>query len=285
MNGGSNYVVVGDNRLAVIKFFHLDPGAVGADLRAMFNAGQTKVTFVLWYCRGAGEAGIAIPSDGGRLSDVHAQNLQSLFAMATQIGFSEIVLRFATEWYSAPEEWTSWDQGMFTENAYFIAHALSLVTPTYCDLGLELAGDYRGSQVRDYVTQMYQRFMSMPFPVTFSASTGFQAKGHMIAFVKSLKNAGCPPPALYLVDVYGNEFNKLKAVRDGLAAVRQSGKPVVVQECYYNDKNAALAIKRTKKELKLKIPTVYQWPLPRGQSDNFSNYVTPPVQFNQYKNV
>ncbi len=285
--GGSNYVMYDtqgyretdtwsspDNLKLVIGHYHLSPSKVNAQLRAMFKNGQRKIAIVIWYNDFTVDPNIdrhTIQSNSGRLPSQQEQNFKNVLGQIKNIGYNEIIIRFAGQGSSDPGGWNNWQEPQFQKNWNFIYNTINTAETTLgspssikrvYDLGVELGGLTKGQTI-PYVDKLWRNF-SFRFPNL--KSTGFSiayAPGRLDRLIKTLKATGRTPNE-YAIDIYDGVTNGLQRIKNELRSNGESSKTIVIQETYYNDaQNYQILIDAIKNNA-LNVRYIMQWPLRRN---------------------
>jgi hypothetical protein len=272
----------------VVGHYHLDPVKVNTQLQDMYNKGQRKLAIMIWYSRllpgiTAPTWGHLIKSDGGRMTEQHEQNLAAVLNKISQIGYNEVMLRFATQGTSDPGGWTAWNEPLFQENWNFVYNAVHLsetvlgntaVRRTY-DLGVELGG-LTGGQTVPYIKKLWSNYV---FAFGNVRSYGFSiahAPGRLARLISDLRTTG-NLPGEYAADIYGNEGGAINTIAAELQQAGELAKPLVVQECYYNDATAFSELLNTSLQRGVKLRCMMQWPIQRGSAIPHFSMNYPPV--------
>jgi hypothetical protein len=306
--GGSNYVMhsVGEYMTdprdevwvrevrPVIGTYHLAPETVRQQLLTMFANGQRRLALVLWFTDLSPFAGIALDeryghvvnSRLGRLLPIHEANLRSVLRLIREVGYLEVIFRFATQDGSAPWEWTQWNEAAYLKNLSFITTTREVVEQelgsgpvavTY-DLDAELGGRFDG-QSQPYLVRLWREYVNR---YGTARTVGFSlvgTPGRLSRLISDLDQAGSRP-AEYAVDIYGNEASTLTSIGEVLRSANESAKPLIVLEVYYNDATTAAEVERARRVVP-QIRTLLQWQLERGVPQNHFS-VHYPERFENY---
>lgn len=291
--GGSNYVFYDMGRAftdrnawndcgelkPVIATYHLNPNTVFTQLAAMRQGGQQKITLLVWYTRfdnpgGCGNYvwGHVVSSTGGHLIPQHQENLRQIVTLIRDLGFNELDFRFETQSESDPGEWTQWNESLYQENRNFIFNTRSIVEQVLTnssvkrryDLDAELVGE-DNDQAKPYVKRLWTDYNAAYGKAdTYGFSLAAVRPGLATFMIDTYDETSFGRPNLYAFDVYGDEYNTLQYLSDELASRGEQQKPIVIQEAYYNDAQAAQNFRLAKQNLGLNITHVMQWPVARG---------------------
>lgn len=280
----------------VIGSYHEDPAAVRRQMEAMYADGQRKLAFMLWFddfsrrpeLEGRETHGHLVNAAGGRLLPVHRENIRQLLRLMTEVGYTELVFRFAARGEADPREWTEWDEARYLENWSVTVDTKALIDAevrggplrVIYDLEAELGGITHLGQTRAYAIRLWGdwvRRFGTAGTVGFSLIPG----PHLFTTANAIYDLAGARPEMYAYDIYGDEFDKLKMVRDEMRIAGEHLKPVIVQEAYYNDFLASEEILRAFGELGLHIRYVMQWPWRRYSGNPHFN-VDYPEEFVAY---
>ena len=262
----------------IIANYHLDPGKVNKQLQDLYDHGQYKIAVVLWHMQllpahTDDTWGHLVKSDEGRLIAQHEQNLIAILDKINQIGFNEVMLRFAPQGQNDPTNWRSgWNEPLFQENWNFIYNTIRLceselqnsaVRRNY-DLGVELGGRIEG-EADSYVKKLWSNYLYVFGNVRSYGFSIAHDPGRLTRLIRTLRSAGALPTE-YAVDIYGNEGQAINVITNELSQVGELAKQIVIQESYYNDATAFSEFINTSRQNCLKLRCIMQWPLQRGMS-------------------
>ncbi len=276
----------------VVGHYHLNPAKVNAQLEDMYNKGQRKIAIMIWYSRllpgiTTDTWGHLVKSDGGRMTAQHEQNMAAVLNKVRQLGYNEVMLRFATQGTSDPGGWAVWNEPLFQENWNFVYNAINLsentlrntaVRRTY-DLGVELGGLTNGQTV-PYIKKLWSNYV---YVFGNTRSYGFSiahAPGRLARLISDLRSTG-NLPGEYASDIYDNAGGAIGTIATELQQAGELSKPLVVQECYYNDAAAFAEMTGTALQRGVKLRCMMQWPVQRGSSIPHFSMNYPPV-YNEF---
>lgn len=306
--GGSNYPVYdvqnyinggawnAQNIKLAVGDYHLNPNTVKLQLKKMYDRGQRKIALPIWFSvYNSNVTGTRtkhlVKINGGDMSTQHKQNLKDLLDAIKLQGYNEVSVRFMQQWLSHPKGWTNgWDETMYQQNWNFIVKTVRLVNTqlansniriTY-DLGGEIGGITRG-QTEAYVRRLWRDYCTVFGNVNTVGFSLAYNKTRLDDYIANLKATNIPLPAEYALDIYSLDFSvELKEVNDVLTAHNEKHKNVIIQETHYNDHDTFEDIIREGIKNNLRIRTIYQWPIDKGQTGHFSMNYTEKYQVPAY---
>jgi hypothetical protein len=224
----------------------------------------------------------------GVLHSQHRANMRAILANLRQIGFQEVVIRFASSGRGDPWGWSAWDPQQYATSRDFVLSTMAAVEqergtlPVVYDLDIEKGGVEQG-QGRPYTRALWADYLAQ-YPAARAIGFSIAASGggsitlgatRLQLLLDDLRAAGGVPGRIGL-DVYGEEFATLREVVPVLRAAGMSHTPVLVTEAYYNDPAVATAVARARAEVGLNITYLLQWPLARGSPiPHFSMHYPP----------
>jgi hypothetical protein len=310
--GGSNYVTYSVGRYLVepteevwyrdgelrpvIGTFDADSAAVHRQLLSMYANGQRRIALVLWYddfsydlyLQGRDVHGHIVNSGLGRLPARQEESLRRVLRLVQEVGYQDLIFRFATQNGSRAFYWTSWNESRYQKNWSFIQSVRQVVEEEtrggamrlLYDLDVELGGIHHLGQGRQYVVRMWRDYTRRFDP---STSIGFSiayAPGLVAAHLAALDDAG-PRPSTLGVDLYSDEYIAIAEISRELRQMRASRMPIIVQEVYYNDQEAGDKIRRAREVYGVNVRYILQWPLARtAHQPHFSMHY--PAEFDAY---
>jgi hypothetical protein len=294
--GGSNYVLysAGEYKTTqtddvwfrpgvlkpVIGLYHQQPELVRQQLRDMYARGQRKIALFLWYVEsipaGTGTDGVhghVVDASAGALLPQHKQNLQNLIRDIENTGFTGMQFRFAAQSPCSPGEGYQkcWN---FLESTVRLVVATATKLDVIFDLDNE-AGGSKADHVVSYSDGFWRDFHAKGL-ASIAKTYGFSvaaAPGRLTKMVQRFGSVG-NRPSVYAITLYDNIGERMREISQELASLGESGKPIIVQETYYNDPQVAADLRTYAKQFGVNIQYVMQWPLTRGLK-HFSVDFTP----------
>lgn len=279
----------------VIGTYHLAPQTVRQQLADMAAKGQKQIALMLWYMPipssadtdGDGVYGHVVDSSLAQLRQQHKDNVIALLADIRCSGFNKLYFRFATQGGADPSGWASWDETQFQQNWNFIHNTRTLVdkemegsaVEVIYDLSAELGGITSGQAVQ-YTKGLWQN-VTYVFGTTHTYGYSFAtAPGRLPTMIGIYDQTGARP-SMYAFDIYGDETNTMAYLAAELSAAGEQGKPVLVQETFYNDAVANAGLRSAAAAHGLDLLSILQWPEARGATTaHFSmNY---PAEYGAY---
>lgn len=293
--GGSNYVMyqVGDEYLKngegwfrpgvlqpVVATFHQQKKEdVSAQLKAMADSGQRKISIMIWHDHltldeygDDGVYGHVIDSAGGVLKPQHANNLKELLAVVRPVGFNELIVRFAQQGDAWPQEWKEWSEALYQENTAFIFSTRRLVLDAMegsdmkitFDLGAELGGIERG-KITQYTERLWRDYTD-----AFGAndSFGFSIAGHpsrIRRWISVADKVGIRPSS-YALDLYSHIPEWMPQMVPEFAAAGVEDPKIIILETYWNDTRALKELQQVAEDFNFEYEFLMQWPLRRGSA-------------------
>lgn len=281
--GGSNYITInGSMDEPVIGTYHQHPDTVAADLRDMFEHGQRQITLVLWFA----PVDFApehvwhhvCDSSGGALCEQHRANLISLIAVITQVGFTELHLRFGPQGRALVREWIggiSQNQALFDEICAFTLDTIRLVEAAkgslkvIYDLSVEHAWEVWNTNPthRAYCMNLWRNYLNAGLdPAITCAFSVIHGAPGLQPMLLRIQQARLPFPGCYCFDVYGAsghdyEYQVLTGIVPVLTSFGQITKPIYIQETNYNDAISCADIRRALVDAPtLNFASIFQWP-------------------------
>jgi hypothetical protein len=268
----------------VIGTYHEDSLTVQCQLAEMFDAGQRRIALVLWFDDLSGVPrlrtqpvyGHTVNARADSLLPQHAANLRALVTHIRELGFAQLVVRFAGQGQSRPKEWTVWNETEYQRNRRFIWSTIRLVErtrrelPVLYDLDIEGGGIDTGQQ-RQYVRRLWQDYVAtFPLERTIGVSVAASARfdptlgGRRLATLLADYDSVGRRPSILAVDIYEWPKRSLVAIGRSLAAARTPGIPVIIMESYYDDTETRDAIADVRAAGAVNVVSVFQWPLARN---------------------
>jgi hypothetical protein len=256
----------------VVGHYHLNATKVNNQLADMYNNGQRKIAIPIWFAsfnnNGNETYGHLIQSRGGSMTVQHIANYKAVLNKIADIGYKEVIIRFAPQSRNNPKEWdTTWNETIFQENWNFENKAIKIgdsvlgargVKHMY-DLSVELGGITKGQSAK-YAKKLWQNYVTVfgnKQSYGFSIANGTGRLAKMIENLRSTNNL----PAEYAVDIYKNVDNALTTVANELAEANELHKPFILQECYYNNSKIFDTIMNSVVKNKLRLRFIMQWPV------------------------
>jgi hypothetical protein len=262
----------------VIGTYHLGPQTVRDQLADMAAKGQKQIALMLWYM--PIDAGTDGDGDGvyghvldSSLSELRPQHKDNLIALLTDIrcaGFNRLYFRFATQGGSDASGWAAWNEPQFQQNWNFLANTRTLVDTEMTGSGVEVVydlsaelGGITSGQAGDYTKKLWQN-VTYVFGTTHTYGYSFAtAPGRLTAMIGIYDQTGARP-SMYAFDIYGDETNTMNYLASELTAAGDQGKPIVVQETFYNDAQANTGLRGGAAAHGLDLRSIFQWPMARG---------------------
>lgn len=299
--GGSNYTItrLGDTPgtfqgiETLVGTFHQDPDRFRSVLQAMYSAGQRKLSLVLWYteatlpnCR----AELLLQIKNGSFCPQYITNVQQIVSYVQQLGFNEVVVRFAALGTN-PATWSTLDQrliGIVSGAIQIVRSAIQTVTrpsndfQVYYDLCPECGGRPEG-QTTQFALALYHDYLIRYGPSdTFGASIAYYP-GRIQQYVEAVRAAGLPLPPQIALDVYATEGAEaeLLRVQQELQRLGLAERPVTILESHYNNGLFSQAVFKARNYFALNARTVYQWQLDGQRGFHFD--IQEPMEFESYK--
>ena len=300
--GGSMYCNInGTPNFNLVGRFHENRTLIETQLREMYANGQRHIGVILWFMPMNWPN---IPPDhtwnhtcdsyGGRLFAQHSQNVADFVRLIRQIGFEELHFRFAPQggvaWVA---NWTTWNQTQFNENAAFMHSVRALVEADKGELRLvyDLAVEHGNEKFdttplhRQYCIELWRSYVTAYGPADSCGFTVIHGGAGVRAMLNRIREAGLPFPSCYCVDSYGFEYVALTGVQNELVSAGETGKPIFLQETFYNDPQVATDVRRAVQETGMNLAGVYQWPIVRGTDPHSQFYDLFPRAFDNYANL
>jgi hypothetical protein len=290
--GGSNYVIYSAGEYLtnqteevwykpgvlapVIGTYHLNPTLVKQQLTDMYAHGQRKISLFLWYSEafpsGKGTNGVyghMVSAQTGALLDQHKSNLINLIKLIEEIGYTGMQFRFATQSACKDAYPTCWK---FVESTIRLVVATKQKIDVIFDLDNEAGGEDAPNKV--FYTAGFWRDFHATGLNNIAKTYGFSmgaAPGKLTKMVSRLNGVGVRP-SVYAFTIYDDIDLRLKEISQELKALGESGKPIIVQETYYNSESVANDFKTGATKYGLNIQYIMQWPLIKGQKHFSVNY-------------
>jgi hypothetical protein len=294
ITGGSNYVNInGSYDNPVIGTYHRFPEVVEANLNAMFEHGQRKITLVCWYAPLTFPAahehlwGHIVDSFGGVMFEQHQQNLIDLLALIRAIGFNQINFRFGATATAYVTQWEQWNPPQFNENWSFVNSVRNLILANtdlkvVFDLQVESANsELATNPLRElYARRLWRLYTTEHGTEDSCGYSVIHGVDGLQAMWRAFDIGHLPRPACYCFDVYDREYLVLTTASDALTAAGEIEKPVYIQETNYNDAQSYADIKLALSEKPLNFQCIFQWPKVRDQPDVFPDVF--PKRFDNY---
>jgi hypothetical protein len=264
----------------VIGTYHLAPQTVRSQLADMKSKGQKQIALMLWYmpigastdADGDGVYGHVVDSSLAQLRPQHKDNLVALLSDIRCAGFNKLYFRFATQGPADASGWAAWDEAMFQQNWNFIHNTRTLVdgemaasgVEVVFDLSAELGGITTG-QAALYTKKLWQN-VDYVFGTEHTYGYSFAtAPGRLTTMIGIYDETG-KRPSMYAFDIYGDETNTMAYLASELKAAGEQGKPIVVQETFYNDAQANSGLRGGATAQGLDLRAMFQWPSARGSA-------------------
>lgn len=280
--GGSNYIAINGDfpHNPVVGRYHEFQTTAEAELRSMYEHGQRKVTFTIYYCPLNFPAahdhlwGHVVDSQGGTLCDQHRANLTALLSLIQAIGYNELHLRFAAQGKARVSEWTEWEPAQFSENSDFVLGTCQLVEDgkgtlkVVYDLAMEHGREAWTTNAihRMYCMSLWRNYIAAGLDPGLSCfCTVIHGGNGMTPMLQRLHDTRAPFPGVYCFDNYSYEYATLTSAFRAMTAFGEQAKPVFMQETYYNDAHTYSEIKRALAATPgLNFAGIFQWPHVRG---------------------
>ncbi len=265
---------------------------VQSQLATMYSNGVRSIRFIIWHMTDAtGQTWGVIPSAGGAITEPYKTNLINYLTDIKNAGFARVTVSFGPEWTNAPDQ-TNYDSTKFNENWNFIASIRPLIkqygpADTRIDLlneGAPSAGVSTYNQISDYLTKMYQNYVTTFGTSDVTVSVIGPSDGgtnRLQNLINILNNSGKGQPNWYEVHIYNTAdtqttFNDLIA-EDNILNANSLTQPLVIGEAYYNNQNVASGIMNFINSHSRKIQEVIEWP-----KTNSCSFVSPPYSVDNY---
>lgn len=270
------------NMRPVIGTYHLAPDTVRKQLALMFANGQRKLALDLWYsdrssdpdCQDSGVCAHMVNSRYGKLFPQQETNLKNLLHDIDHQGFELIELRFATQGFADPLQWSNWDEEKYASNWSFISSTINLVQTEIADLHVKVIYDLclelggvdagMGLQYSKRLWSDYVKKYGSHNTLGFSYATAPQRFTQSISIYDQVGVR----PDIYGFDIYGDEFNTFSYLKSEMETAGETSKPIIANEVYYNDPITYNQLVEVRSQLQLNIKFLLQWPLRRGDPGN-----------------
>lgn len=266
---------------------------VRKQLAAMRAAGM-RATRLFLYHASEGE-GDLIPSAGGRLMEPYRTNLVQYLQDLRAAGFASVTVAFNPWAANDPIGYTkvAYDPSTFEENWQFIRDVRPLVKQygpptTRFDLLNEGAPDWWQPGLRDYVTEMWKRYVDAfgNADATISAITNPGTPGgsgsRLQTFIPALRATERPLPTWF--DVHPSwsaaALTDLRRVDEFLSSEGLT-QPLTIAELAYDNPQVAAAVVAFRRESTRPVLEVMEWPLEHGGT-TFSKCPTAPYRIAAY---
>lgn len=262
----------------VIGTYHLNKSLVNSQMKEMYDNGQRKISFVLWFIpqetmpsavTTSNVWGHTVGMISSSLSGQHQSNVKELIRKASQIGYNEIIFRFAGAASADPSDWNTWNENMYQRYWNLVVNTRALITDsvlngvkvTY-DLGVEYGGVSK-NQKSSFVRRLWSDYVQ-----TFgnNDSYGFSiawGKGRLSKLIQDFDSTGVRPNS-YAIDMYSNIYEGLGEVKKELNNVGEGNKKIVILETYSSNQDIRDVFLKAKKDFNLNIPFIIQWPLEKN---------------------
>lgn len=293
VTGGTNYAVYdlgayGTNPIEanwgylqfVIPHYDRNPQLVQQQITAMCDAGQKKITLILWF-HNEGYDNWRVNASTGKMSPLMEDNLKQVLLLiknqknhSMEPCFNELHFRFANAGAAVnPNNWTVWNETQYLQNKSFIWYTRNIVKNELADasiqllfdLGLELGG-VSNAQTKAYTTRLWSDYTK-----SFGKSDtyGFSSIGNKFLSLIAVYDSVGVRPDWYAVDVYDSIDTILKTMLSDMKTKNEQAKPVIIQETYFNHSTAFSQIKSAQ-SAGMNIYTIMQWQLEQGKGPHFS---------------
>ena len=246
---------------------------VRQQLAAMRAAGMRAMRLIFYHA--SQPLDNLVPSTGGRLAEPFRTNLVRYLQDLRAAGFASVTVAFNPWVANDPIGYTNvpYDPSLFEENWQFIRDVRPLVkqygpATTRLDLLAEGAPDYWQPQLRDYVMELWKRYVDEfgNTDATISAITNPGTPGgsgsRLQNFIPALRETGRALPTWF--DVHPSwsaaALTDLRGVDEYL---RSEGltQPLIVAELAYNNPENAAAVAAFTHESARPVLEVMEWPL------------------------
>ncbi|QHI68847.1 hypothetical protein [Tichowtungia aerotolerans] len=293
--GGSNYVMydVADEYLKggqgwfrpgvlrpVVGTFHLqEKEDISAQLKAMADSGQRKISIMMWHdhltpeqLAAGGVFGHVLASNGGVLLPQHEQNLKELLALVQESGFNELIFRFAQQGSAWSQEWKDWDEELYQENLNFIVFVRALVREALdgsgmrlrFDLGAELGGIESG-RVTEYTKKLWAEYARrFGTEDTFGFSIAAHP-GRVARWIDVCDEVGVRPEC-YALDLYNHIPQWMPRMISEFYEAEIRSPKIIVLETYWNDLQVLEELQQVADQFNLQYEFLMQWPWRRGSA-------------------
>lgn len=319
--GGSNYSVydvrdyintpgTGDegwtteNLNLVIGEYHLNPYLVNKQLQNMYNNGQRKIALPIWYDifspnNNDPTSTNSIRANRGRMVPQHEANFKNVLKKIKEIGYNEVVIRFASQGASDPGNWgNSWNEYYFQKNWNFIYNSIktsnSILLNTSIrvmyDLDIEMGGKDTNNSLVKYQKKLWQNYVYIfgnrncfGFSVIASGGKNKKNNSRMDKYINYMSETGFMPHE-FAIDIYAKDgretLEKLKNSYNSLSRNGQPTRSVVILETHYNDMDNYNDLTDAIVYTGINVRTIYQWQLTRRQKKMHFD-VNYPANFDQ----
>ena len=297
--GGSNYVMfrvgreyldsgsedawykLGVMQPVVATFDRQKKEDVLAQLQAMHDSGQRKISILIWHdhltdaqMESGSEYGVyghVMASNGGHLLPQQEKNLKGLLALIRESGlFNELIFRFAEQGSVWPQGWTEWNETLFQENMDFIISVRQQVCEALqgsgmklmFDLGAELGGMEVGlcTQYTARVWEEYTRRFGVKDTFGFSIAA---CPGRIARWINVCDQAGVRPD-FFALDLYDYIPEWMPKIIPEFFAAGIKHPQLIVLESYYNDAQELKDLQAVAERYNIEYCYLMQWPLRRG---------------------
>jgi len=266
-------------------------------LKAMHASGQQKISILIWHdhltrrqMKKGGVYGHVLASNGGALTLQHAQNLKDQLAMVREIGFNELIFRFAQQGDVWPEVWKKWDEKLYQESKAFIFSTRKLVLDAMegsdmklsFDLGAELGGIEKG-QITPYTERLWKDYTD-----AFGAddSFGFSIAGHptrIRRWIGICDKVGVRP-SRYALDMYGYIPEWMPKMIPEFAEAGVDDPKIIILETFWNDSQALKDLQQIAADFDFEYEFLMHWPLRRDSAHPHFSEVFEKAEYDAYLN-
>ena len=262
--------------------FDTGRAVIRRDMEEMVSHGQRKIATDLWHARLPASTdcgGFLLNSRGGEFQMNILHNLRSFVALAGEVGFNEVQLRFDPLSRNDPMLWKAWDESLFEENQSIILTTIDALKniekpKVFFDLGGELGGAFKVPFVRNYVQRIWRAAMEhtdLDHTVGFSIA---YAPGKIQHYIEWLREIGPLPNGLSLT-IYQQPYDRLSSAIREARASGYDPPHFLIQETYYDDAMEYEAFVRAARDQKAIIRAIMQWPVVPGVKAHISEGRTP----------
>lgn len=264
---------------------------IAEQLAAMRAAGIQSLRLILWNMHDAtGQRWGVVDSAGGKLAPSARANLVWYAQQVRKAGFKQLDIAFSPQWTNSPYPASNYDASLFDENWHFIQDVRSVVkrygpASTHFDLLNEGAPSHylpAADQLAlaSYVKQMYTNYVEAYGNADVTVSTIVDSNPERMAYlVDLLRETGEPLPRWFEVHTSSDTIlQDLQAVDSTLTADGLT-QPITLGETYYDDAQAAAAVKWFSDNTSRGIDEAMPWPDYRG--DACTADVSPPFRADQ----
>jgi hypothetical protein len=263
-----------------------NPQKVKAQLAKLYEAGQRKISTVIWHTpligqhAGKSRRGYLVNSDGGLRADIKA-GLEAYFQAVKQTGFRDVVVRFGPQGCAHPSRWAAdnrikcpvgYSEAIADDNYSIIATVHGMLDRIFAGTDVarwyDLAVEGVGWQepFPTYNARIWARYVrDFGAADTYGFSIAYQP-GRLTQIYQIYGESGVRP-AVIAVDMYDGRTSRRRRAKVLLAELAGEmdklglrGTPVVLQESFYNHEPTYQAVIAAR-QAGMNIRAIYQWPM------------------------